>query len=214
MTGDIRLGDDEVHIIGRRTKMLHNGDNKIDLHPEDGNITLGGHGSDGDLILQDEGENHRIQLDAHSGTPPTPFDNSTLRIYLDGNNANIHIGGDGEFGKIIYRSPAGKPVFVGEGAVMEMGGNGESGSMSMLDPDGKENAKLQDGVMTVGGDDNPGRIALRDRRGEEVLRLDGERTEFRLDGDRAAMVVNGQNLVETIEELGARVEELEERLEG
>lgn len=95
---DVRLVDDEVHIIGRRSRLLHRGKNKIDLHPEGGNITLGGHGSEGDLIFRDGETNTRIHIDASSGVP---VGGDSLRIYLDGRNAELSLGGDGRGGSVV-----------------------------------------------------------------------------------------------------------------
>ena len=139
---DIRLDGDEVEILCKRTRLVHRGETKVDLHPEGGNLTLGGHGSEGDVILKDGQTDTRIHMDASSGVP---VGGDKLRVFVDGKRAKLRLGGDRR----------------------------------------------------------AGRVSVADGDGTETIRLDGDETE---------VVVDGRPLLETIERLESRIEQLENQL--
>lgn len=63
----------------------------ISINNNTGDIFAGGDQTDGDLVLQDTAGQNRIHLDA--GGDATPEEISQTSIYLDGQNANLLVGG-------------------------------------------------------------------------------------------------------------------------
>lgn len=110
-----------------------------------------------------------------------------------------------------------------EGGNATFGGNGAEGDLILRDgesntrihvdassgsPVGGERLRMyfdgRNAKATLGGDSRGGQVVLRDEKGRDTVRLDGERSD---------VVVDGRALLETIDALEARIEELETQLQ-
>jgi hypothetical protein len=96
MATDIVLKSDHVEIVGNvRSVRNEDGSARIEFNVTQANITLGGDGKDGDLMLLDEAGQTAIHLTGGGGSRV-----SGARIVLDGQHGLVHVRGlvvnDGE----------------------------------------------------------------------------------------------------------------------
>lgn len=123
-----------------------------------GNLTLGGNGSQGDLMLK-----------AESGL-------TTLR--LDGGDGNIHVGGNGANGDLLMRSADNRATIKLDGANgnVRVGGEGSNGDIFCVSEDNRTTIKLdgKGGNLTLGGNGSNADLHLLDKDNKTRLILDGE----------------------------------------
>jgi hypothetical protein len=136
-----------------------------------GNITLGNHGQDGDLILKDGSGVTRIHIDPGQSTIKIRDASNNLLAEL-GSNGNLRIGGTGGDGDIlVYRSTGARTMHLdGEGANLWLGGNGADGDIVMF-PSGVPNSNST-AQATIHLDANSGDIILKNADAAEDFDID------------------------------------------
>lgn len=179
------------------------------LDPEQGNMTLGGHGRDGDLM---------IMPSSADGMAPAE---ATIRLH--GDEADVKIGNAKISGFVQVSGPQNQfAVLTGEGSMRV------SGRVNIEDAKGEAIIQLNSaGRALIGGAGADGEIFIRDGRGERrimidggsasiqvggagagaklILRDDGGEQRILLDGEHAAAQIggNGRNGSLTLHAAGA-----------
>lgn len=148
----------------------------IVLDAQNGNITSGGHGVDGDVFLRDGSGTQRIAIDAGNHTIKiTDASGNTLAEL--GRFGNLRLGGGRHDGDIeMYNTSANRTVHVdGQQGNMWLGGNGVDGDL-ILFPSGATdtNATSQ---STIHLDGQAGDIILRNADAAEDFDVAGEGIE-------------------------------------
>lgn len=153
----------------------------ISIDDSNGNIIAGGEGSDGDVILRNNGGQDRIHLDANGGNAwlggngadgdlvlfrsGSEHGNlSEASIHLDGQQGNIFAGGEGADGDLVLRNGAGEDrihLDAGGGNAW-LGGNGADGDIVLRASDGSNRIRIDagGGNMWLGGNGADGDIVL------------------------------------------------------
>lgn len=136
------------------------------LDGSNGNLTLGGHGSQGDItLLHTEGKQ---------------------TIHLDGGEGNILLGGNGSQGDIGMLNADGQQTIHLDGGNgnLTMGGNGSQGDITLLHTEGAQTIHIDggNGNMTMGGGGSQGDLALLDGDGKQTIHLDGGSGDITLNG--------------------------------
>lgn len=149
----------------------------ISINSNTGNISAGGDGTDGDLVLRANDGTDRVRLDAGGGNMwlggngadgdiilfASSGDNVTLdqaTIHLDGDGGNIFAGGQGTDGDLVLRSATGQDrirLDAGGGNIWA-GGNGVDGDVVLFASTGN-NSTLADATIHLNG--QAGDIILR-----------------------------------------------------
>jgi VCBS repeat-containing protein len=119
MASDIVLKDSHVELVGDvRVVKSENGSTRIELDVDAANITLGGDGQDGDLLLNDETGKRTVQISGGGGGI-----GQSARIILDGSHGTLTIkhkrgavlarigGQEGKADVLDLRAPDGKSFF-------------------------------------------------------------------------------------------------------
>jgi hypothetical protein len=132
----------------------------ITLDANSGNLTMGGAGADGDVLLKDGSGATRIHLDPGMQTIKIRDASGNLIAEL-GRNGNLRLGGSAHDGDIeMMRSNGQRTVHVdGHEANLWLGGNGADGDIVMF-PSGAVNDNSVSG-STIHLDANAGDIILR-----------------------------------------------------
>ena len=135
MPADIIINQNDTEIIKNvKLKRLEGVPPSIILDAENGNISLGRLGQDGDLILMNR-----------EGNPA---------IFLNGSGANAHLGGEGQDGDLLLKDANGETTIHlnGSGANIHLGGpENKEGDLFVYDNDGDRSIHLngQSGTTTT-----------------------------------------------------------------
>lgn len=135
MPADIIINQNDTEIIKNvKLKRLEGVPPSIILDAENGNISLGRLGQDGDLILMNR-----------AGNPA---------IFLNGSGANAHLGGEGQDGDLLLKDANGETTIHlnGSGANLHLGGpENKEGDLFVNDNDGDRSIHLngQSGTTTT-----------------------------------------------------------------
>lgn len=129
-----------------------------------GNFTLGGTGSDGDLYVNDT--------------------TGVTTIYLDGGNGNITLGGNGKDGDLILQngSGVGTVTLSGDNGTATLGGNGTDGDLIVTDSEGATTINLDggNGNITLGGNGHDGDLTIQNSSGANTIILNGDTGDITL----------------------------------
>lgn len=99
-SNDLELKANSIHLTNIDNKKIGS------LTPIDGNLTLGGNGADGDVLLKDSDGNIRIHIS--SGVDPNV--NSKVRFLLDTGKAAMFLGRNGVDGNFNLLNKQGSPT--------------------------------------------------------------------------------------------------------
>lgn len=116
MATDVVLGETTIELVADGL-VLRRGDEDpqpIRLQIRDGNVLLGGEGSDGDLLLYDRAGN--------------------LTIGLNGETGSLHLGGQSEDGDIVVRDGSGEMTAHLDGATGHLDLAGDVHAESLVNP--------------------------------------------------------------------------------
>jgi hypothetical protein len=147
----------------------------IILDGDHGNISAGGHGQDGDIVLYDK-KALRIQLGAVNGNllfrdpPAVGALMGALRVQLSG-EGNLLLNGDGGQNRIRLD---------GANADAWLGGNGAQGAV-MLFASGGDNKSVSKATVVLDGSN--GNIRVSSPGGQQSIRIDGEQANFWIGGN-------------------------------
>lgn len=143
------------------------------LDANSGNLTLGNHGTDGDVLLKDDSGKTRIHLDPGNHTILIRDASNNVIAEL-GRNGNLRIGGTGSDGDIeIFRSNGQRTMhFDGDGGNLWLGGNGTDGDIVMF-PSGVSNSNSTT-EATIHLDAQAGDIILRNADAAEDFEVVGD----------------------------------------
>ncbi|WP_435158765.1 hypothetical protein [Haladaptatus sp. DFWS20] len=181
LDGDIVLrdesGEERIHLDAAHGSNTDPAHVRAFVDGRNGNITLGGDGQRGQLFLNDGGA-----LTMRNQTGPT--------VYLNGNAADLWLGGGGVDGDVVVRDQNGEERVHLNGGIH---GNADPAHVRAF-IDG------QNGLITLGGDGRSGIISLRDRNGQIMTIMPNE------------IFVPGVGLlIRKIQSLERRIEALERR---
>jgi len=149
-----------------------------------GNLTLGGQGRDGDLVIKDS--------------------DGATRIHMNGRKAQLFLGADGHDGNLILRNKEGRnTVFAnGDPGKMQLGTNGQDGDLSVSDNRGRNTIRLngQKGQLFLGSDGHDGNLILRDKEDRNTVFVNGDTGKMQLgtngqDGDLSVSDNRGRNTI-------------------
>ena len=148
-------------------------DTTVTLDANTGNLTLGNHGTDGDVVLKDDSGTTRIHLDPGNHTIKI-WDASGNLIAEIGRNGNLRVGGTGSDGDIeIFRNTGQRTMhFDGDGGNLWIGGNGTDGDIVMF-PSGVANSNSTANA-TIHLDAEAGDIILKNADAAEDFDVVGE----------------------------------------
>ncbi|MBL7727011.1 MAG: hypothetical protein JNM68_04965 [Dinghuibacter sp.] len=160
-----------------------------------GNLTLGGTGSDGDLMLKTSSGVKTVHLDGGNGNLTLGADGSdgdlyvtdntgATTIYLDGGNGNITLGGNGHDGDLMLANSSGTNTVVmsGDSAALTLGGTGTDGDLYVTDDSGATTIYLDggNGNITLGGNGHDGDLTLQNSDGDNTIVLNGDTGDITL----------------------------------
>ena len=148
-------------------------DTTVTLDANGGNLTLGGNGTDGDLILKDNAGTTRIHIDPGNHTIKIRDASNNLIAEL-GRNGNLRLGGGPHDGDIeMYRNNGQRSIHIdAQGGNMWVGGNGADGDIVMF-PAGVSNSNST----------NQATIHLNADAGDIILKNADAAEDFDVDGD-------------------------------
>ncbi|MEH0152564.1 hypothetical protein V6R21_00380 [Limibacter armeniacum] len=101
-----------------------NGDQTIEFDQRLANITMGGHGQDGDIAIKNR--------------------SGQLNIHLNGERASIKLGGDHEDGDLTLFNSSGQTTIhlSGNSGDLTLGGRGANGNLTIKDDHGNDKIKM------------------------------------------------------------------------
>jgi hypothetical protein len=121
----------------------------ITLNGDKADISIGGGGRDGDLVLRDGAGTERIRLRSRLEilTPGEPVLPAARRILLDGQSGTITIGGNDANGGMNLLNATGTATVQISGQLgnIRLGGNNADGDIELLDFEGKTRIHLDAG---------------------------------------------------------------------
>jgi hypothetical protein len=123
-----------------------------------GNLSLGGGGQGGDVIVRDkDGKN---------------------RVHIDGDNARTWLGANGKAGEVYVRDANGKDTvaILGAHGRIWLGANGKAGYGYFRNAAGKDTVAIDgaNGNITLGGNGHDGDVIVRDKDGKNRIHIDGD----------------------------------------
>ena len=132
----------------------------ITLNAQSGNITAGNHGTDGDVLLQDNSGTRRVHLDA-GGQRLELRNSSGQRIGMIGGAANMRLGTNGQNGNVYLYPPSATNIFSNGQARVQLSA---SGNVALRDSSGTNRVHL-----SAGGQ----RMELRNTSGQRIGMIGG-----------------------------------------
>ena len=151
-------------------------DPTVVLDAQNGNLTLGNHGQDGDVVLKDGAGQNRIHLDPGNHTIKMFNSDGTLLAEL-GRNGNIRLGGGNHDGDIEMYNNAEKRTIHADagGGNLWLGGHGTDGDL-ILFPSGVTDTN-DETKSTIHMDGQSGDIILRNADAAEDFDVSGDNIE-------------------------------------
>jgi len=148
-----------------------------------GDLTLGGGGNDGDVILQDSDGIRTIFLHAANGNMTLGTDNR-MTILLDGERGDLTLGGTGINGDIVMKNSSDSETIKLDAANGELtlGGTGINGDIVMKNSSDSETIKLDaaNGVLTLGGTGVNGDVVIKNNQDTETIKITGSTGDIEL----------------------------------
>jgi hypothetical protein len=103
----------------------------LSLDGENGNITLGGGGSDGDILMKNASGDITVGINGNSGAVHLGGEgqdgdlllrngSNNVTMHLNGSSGNIHLGGNGDDGDIFVKNSAGETTIHLNGSTGEI----------------------------------------------------------------------------------------------
>lgn len=193
------------NVEGRLTVTATSGDvERIVVDGDTGDLTLGGDGVDGDLVILDRDGNTTAHVNGRHGNLRLGgsghdgdillFDSSASNadavevatIHMNGEEGNLRLGGNGRDGDIFVEDDAGNRTahLNGQEGNLTLGGGGKDGDVFLEDGSGSQTVHLNGefGNVTLGGNGQDGDIFVRDAAGNQTAHLNGEHGNLRLGG--------------------------------
>ncbi len=145
------------------------GDNKdasISLNGTLGDVTIGGAGQSGDLILKDNSGNVRMKIKASTGTIDVYDRNGKVMVKLDA-GANLSLGGaNNQDGDVMLKDRNG---------IARLHLDAQNQSILIRNTEGKTFSQLgRNGQFTLGCQDQAGKVIVRNSSNDETINIDGE----------------------------------------
>jgi len=149
---------------------------RIRLDPSNGDIDIGGHGRDGDLIVRNTTGTERIHLDGQTGSITAGSAALVMVFSVNGDSGEVVLRGVNVPGQGMPRIRL-EP----DGANIWIGGNGQSGNIALFSKEGDnktlEQAKIhlnaESGEITLGATlIGSGAVLLKNSLLKEVIRID------------------------------------------
>lgn len=135
----------------------------VSISGNSGNLTAGGHGQDGDLVLKDSTGIGRVYIDGQTGKIEIKNAEGQVIVTL-GANGNLYLGGGGTDGDLVLRD--------NDGHDCVLLGAGEK-NLVIKQPDGASIIELgRNGNLEAGGGGLDGDIVLRDGSSNQRIHLD------------------------------------------
>lgn len=194
MKTDIRLDDDNVEIIAKKTKFktVQQEPATVQINHSYGNITLGGNAQDGDLAILNRSDKHTIHLNGngaslHLGTESIGgncyiYDQRRKQtIKLDGNSASIRLGESGQGGDVLLQNNDGDTVIRmhADDVRVNVGDILIDGASSRIIA-GKTQINGSAGSLRLGGMGNDGELAITNDANREAIHLNGQNATLKL----------------------------------
>jgi hypothetical protein len=168
---------------------------RITFSGDTADITAGGNGENGDLVLKGTAGSEKIKLDGGAGDILVKDDAGNVLFQFDSGAAALYVGGTGQEGDVIVRDATAKEKIKLDGG---------EGDIIVRDSGGNVLLRFDSGAaaLYVGGTGNEGDVIVRDAAAKERIKLDaGEgdiivrdsagNTLFRFDSEFAALYVGG-----------------------
>jgi hypothetical protein len=149
---------------------------KITLDGDNADISSGGNGQAGDLILKDSAGNERIRINGDAGNVVITNAAGDEIIRLNGRHGNIMLGGRDHDGDVIIKS---------SGDVVTIRQSGDRPRIVMNNPDDSVETIVLDGMhgnIFLGGRDHDGDVIVRNGDVEDTIRLNGDAGTVSLSG--------------------------------
>lgn len=189
----------------------------VDINEGPSNISAGGGGTDGDVVLRDGDGRGLIHLDTQDANPFPFGDGDEVRVFVDGWNGTVRLGSNGADGRLRVVDADGADVSeVTPSRVSTVGtlsatdgrlaGTSDDPAFLILsqtgDPSGAGVLMNSEGILALGARDLPGTLRLDDAStGTTRVELLGgqrrplgpnvDRLRIVADGDQADFVVGG-----------------------
>lgn len=166
-------------------QVTHSGATEIELDASLGDVTLGGGGQSGDLVLKDAKGTTRVHISASSGSLIV-WDASGRQLANLGPNGNLTLGGDVSDGDVTLKD--------GDGQT-RIAFDAQHNRIRVRDAEGKQLVDLgPNGNLALGGDGHDGDIALEDASGQNRINLDAQAHRMIMrDADGNTVVDLGKN---------------------
>jgi hypothetical protein len=199
-----------------KVDIVNNGpDSTITLNGDNGMISTGGHGANGQLLLSTTDGVIRIGLNANNGNvhlhrlPPAGTTGmgalmGALTIRLDADTGDLLIGGGGVGGELVLlgstatqHDAAHATIHLrAEDAIVRVGGAGQDGDVVLLDAKGKAKMRLigSHGHVWLGGNGQAGLLTLFPAGVENVT--DTTKASMFLDGNKGDIVLQNADCAE------------------
>ncbi|MEL6140197.1 MAG: hypothetical protein AAFU67_01095 [Bacteroidota bacterium] len=150
------------------TGTMENGKTTVNINGGNGNITLGGEGSQGDLAL--------LNADGEQTT------------HIDGGNGNLTMGGWGSQGDITLLHTGGEQTvhIDGGNGNITLGGSGSQGDVVLLHTEGEQTVHIDggNGNIVLGGNGAQGDAAFLKADGKQTVHIDGGSGDITLNGEK------------------------------
>lgn len=155
-------GDDGDILLYRGTNTsIESPSEKASIHinSSNANISIGGQGADGEIVLRDGDRQNRVFLDANSQRLEIR-DGSGDIISMIGGDANVRVGTNGSSGNAYFYPASATNIFDdsqarirldGEGGNIWVGGNGADGDIALFASNG-DNSTLSQATIHLNGD--------------------------------------------------------------
>jgi hypothetical protein len=185
------------------------GDATLILDGSLGDLSIGGNGQDGHVLVSTsagaaklviDGSTGAITIHAADGDPIVTIDGAEGDLVIhrkvagtnrealrfDASNAALTIGDEGVEGDLVIRDGAGRNVlhFDSNHAALYLGAAGNEGDLIIRDGDGRQVFRFDSNfaVLDVGANGNEGDIRVRDDDGDVRIHLDGGSGDIKLVG--------------------------------
>jgi hypothetical protein len=194
-----------VHVLNERVEIRFGDQTIITIDPGSGNITMGGNGRDGDLLIQNKDGKRTFWLDGDEQNLKIQRPDGTVFVEL-GKHGNLTLGGGGLDGDIILRKSDGKDVvhIDAEQANLWLGGNGDDGDIVLFptsatninDPDQATVwLDAQHGNLLLGGNGVDGDVVLFPS--DTIIdHINFEGASIHLDGDSGDIILRNADCAE------------------
>ncbi len=155
----------------------------IYLNGDNGNITMGGNGADGDIILRTSDGKNTLHLNGDKGNITLGGNGEDGDIYLKDGTGNTRIQFDAQQNLITVKDGADNTIVsIGANGNITLGGQGQDGDILLNDNTGQQTVHLngQEGNISLGGNGHDGDVFIYDAAGKETIHLNGDSGDIML----------------------------------